>query len=145
MRQLAQPRCRWYIRSMDRNQTATAKGNEMEQNAEPKTAKRLQSFSLKVYATIVQNLYAEAGFSDVTALDIAKQMKVTPQAIGGAMANLIEANCIWTEDYENYQGGNNTIRYSFIHANDHENSERSPEDEAIWEQTQKWANELLSR
>lgn len=74
----------------------------------------LPEFSRRVYDAINARLY-EAGFSDIEGNDIAEDLKVIPEAVGGAVAHLVEVGLVEVEDADV-----NRTRYHFLHtpAND---------------------------
>lgn len=54
-------------------------------------------FSRRVYGAIEDGLYAEPGFSDITAQDVAEQLSATEQEVGGALKYLVDVGLIVIE------------------------------------------------
>jgi hypothetical protein len=57
----------------------------------------LPEFSRKVYEAIHAGLYAEPGFSDVNASDVARWLKCEGLAVNAALKHLVEAGLVYTE------------------------------------------------
>jgi len=57
----------------------------------------LPDFSLAVLKVLESMMYAEPGFSDVMADDIARELGVSRQAVGGAIAELVKLDIVYVE------------------------------------------------
>lgn len=75
--------------------------------AEVKTTKELNDalaalpeFSRKVYDAIHAGLYAEPGFSDVTATDVAKTLGCPAKAVNAAVKHLIAVGLVWSFEFD---------------------------------------------
>ncbi len=60
----------------------------------------LPAFSWTVYAAILKGLYAEPGFSDLEAAEVAAAVGATPEAVGGALKKLADVGLATVHDYE---------------------------------------------
>lgn len=60
----------------------------------------LTELEKKVLESINSNLYAEYGFSDVTIDDVIKSTKLSRQAAGGVISNLVQKGIILVEECE---------------------------------------------
>ncbi len=78
--------------------------------------RNLPEFSQRVYLAILDGLYAEPGFSDLEGFEVAKAIDSTPEAVGGAMKRLVEADLIWVEEPCSHLDG----APRFIHAEAHD-------------------------
>lgn len=75
----------------------------------------LPAFSKIVYDAIQESMYAEPGFSDTMPRDIAKELKVSVKAIGGALTELQDKGLIWLDT-----DGVNGTPMTFIHTYEHD-------------------------
>lgn len=75
-------------------------------NAQERQAKlaALPEFSRAVYAQLQAGLYAEPGFTDVSAEDLARKLKVPVQAINASIGHLEAAGLVFSVDMETYLG-----------------------------------------
>ena len=64
------------------------------------TIKSLTVNELQVLLLIIEGLYAEPGFSDITIEDIASQAVIPPQVAGGIISSLVKKGVIWVEEFE---------------------------------------------
>jgi hypothetical protein len=64
------------------------------------TIAALPTFSAQVFRALLNGLYAEPGFSDVEASDIAKTLKISEQAVGGALSHLSSVGLVWADTCE---------------------------------------------
>lgn len=81
------------------------------------TLKTLPAFSAAVLNEVLNGLYAEPGFSDVDAADIAKALNTSRQAVGGALSHLIELGLVFVETHD---GNNILASYIFSDLHDYE-------------------------
>jgi DNA-binding MarR family transcriptional regulator len=74
----------------------------------------LPEFSNKVYEALYDRLEnADPGFSEITAADLAQELGVSEQAIGGAVSHLVKQNLVNVEEWD----GNQVLQY-FLHINE---------------------------
>jgi len=85
---------------------------KQEQNETAGTA--LPEFSNRVYEALYDRLEnADPGFSEITAGDLAEQLGVSEQAIGGAVSRLVKANLVNVEEWNS-----NNVTQFFLHINE---------------------------
>ncbi|MGO8684203.1 MAG: hypothetical protein ACLQUT_06450 [Thermoleophilia bacterium] len=73
----------------------------------------LPEFSQKVFNTLYEMLrHQDYGFSETTAEELAEALGVSEQAIGGAIAHLVDRDLVNVEDWCTTAG-----HYHFLHIN----------------------------
>jgi len=77
----------------------------------------LPGFSRRVYDAIHAGLYAEPGFTDVTAEDVAKTLGCKPLAVNGALSKLEAVGLVWS-----YETDVNFTDYVFLATYQHSES-----------------------
>jgi hypothetical protein len=55
-----------------------------------------------VLETLINNLYAEPGFSDVDAHDIARETGISTKSIRGALSSLVKKGIVFLDETETY-------------------------------------------
>lgn len=55
-----------------------------------------------VLETLINNLYAEPGFSDVDAHDIAKETGISTKSIRGALSSLVKKGIVFLDETETF-------------------------------------------
>jgi predicted transcriptional regulator of viral defense system len=63
----------------------------------------LTELETKVLTTLIDNLYAEAGFSDVDAKDLSNWTKIDIKSVRGAVGSLVKKGIISIYDNGEYQ------------------------------------------
>jgi DNA-binding MarR family transcriptional regulator len=53
---------------------------------------------------LIDNLYAEPGFSDVCAKDLSKVTKIPTKSIRGVISSLVKKGFIWVSEEERWMG-----------------------------------------
>ena len=62
----------------------------------------LTKLETTVLETLIDGLYAEPGFSDVDAHDIAKQTKISTKSIRGVLSSLVKKGIIWLDETRSF-------------------------------------------
>jgi hypothetical protein len=62
----------------------------------------LTKLETTVLETLIDGLYAEPGFSDVDAHDIAKQTKISTKSIRGVLSSLVKKGIIWLDETSSF-------------------------------------------
>jgi hypothetical protein len=62
----------------------------------------LTKLETTVLETLIDGLYAEPGFSDVDAHDIAKATKISTKSIRGVLSSLVKKGIIWLDETCSY-------------------------------------------
>jgi len=75
----------------------------------------LPEFSRKVYQIIKAKLYAEPGFSDVTAEDVSQALSVPVQAVNASLGHLEASGLVNSEEWDG-----NGITQIFLHTAEHD-------------------------
>lgn len=70
----------------------------------------LTELETKTLQSLINGLYAEPGFSDVDAKDIATATGISTKVIRGALGSLVKKGIVWIED--------NGCGYEIIHINE---------------------------
>ena len=78
--------------------------------------KPLSRFERAVYEVLLNNLYAEPGFSDVTATVLAYQLKCSMDMINKTLNILVDLGLIYMEEWDTIDNPKQT----FIHAYEHD-------------------------
>ena len=63
----------------------------------------LTELETKTLQSLINGLYAEPGFSDVDAKDIATATGISTKVIRGALGSLVKKGIVWIEDIEDYE------------------------------------------
>ncbi len=78
---------------------------------------KVPTFSRQVYDAIKEGLYAEPGFSDVDANDIAETLGCTAEKVGGALSYLCSHGLVWI-DYSDVNGTDYNLLHTYEHDTD---------------------------
>ena len=62
----------------------------------------LTELETKVLESLINNLYAEPGFSDVDAKDISKEIGISTKSIRGALGSLVKKGIVELEETDNF-------------------------------------------
>ena len=62
----------------------------------------LTALETTVLETLIDSLYAEPGFSDVDAHDIARDTKISTKSIRGALSSLVKKGIVSLEETDNW-------------------------------------------
>ena len=63
----------------------------------------LTELETKTLQSLINGLYAEPGFSDVDAKDIATATGISTKVIRGALGSLVKKGIVWIEDIGDYE------------------------------------------
>jgi predicted transcriptional regulator len=74
----------------------------------------LTELETKVLESLINNLYAEPGFSDVDAKDISKEIGISTKSIRGALGSLVKKEIVSLEETNTYGASE---QYVLIHLN----------------------------
>jgi hypothetical protein len=62
----------------------------------------LTAMETQVLETLIANLYAEPGFSDVDAHDISRATGIPTKSIRGVLSSLVKKDIIWLDETNNW-------------------------------------------
>ena len=71
----------------------------------------LPVFSARVLKTLLEALYAEPGYSDIEASDIATELNVSAKAVGGAISHLSDMDLVHSDEMD---AGNRRIQLLYV-------------------------------
>jgi predicted transcriptional regulator len=97
---------------------------------------KLTQLETQVLNSLIDNLYAESGFSDVDATDIANDIEVDIKSVRGALGSLVKKGIVDIESTNTY-GAKEQYEIIYLHSNHYY---LHPE----WKNEREWSeNEIL--
>jgi len=91
-------------------ETTTLNNNTMENL-------NLTELETKTLTALIDNLYAEPGFSDVDANDLSRYTKIPMKVIRGVIGSLIKKDIVWVEDNGEYVIIYLSMQFWYLHPN----------------------------